>query len=284
MRIPLICHWRGDGDIARAFLEYYAESVSEFHLILHGPDETNRAILALRTSFPITIHAVYDSRFDSVEKARRLNQLMPSFMGQWVLVVDSDEFVELPYSSVRDAIRELERSHVSCMAAPMLQRLRRNGSLESPEIVRDAFGEFPLCSERLYEMMGSTGCIDKYPLFRCGPETSIGMGPHCPPNGADSVSDAFRGVTHHFKWRNSAIERISYRIEIGSPWAETESVSYLKYLTAHDFLLPLDDAFIYSRGELFRRRLLRRPSFPIGARLSSWSERLRNPRGRMRKK
>ena len=259
MKIPLICHWQGDRDIAHAFLEYYAPNVSEFHLILHGPEETNRHILALRAGFPITIRSMYDSPFDEYEKTRRLNELIPSFMGQWIFLVDSDEFVELPYSSGKETVHHLERSRLSCIAAPMIQRLRKDGSLESPEIISDAFAEFPLCSERLYELMGGKGNAIKYPLFKCGPKTSIGIGNHYLPNGPDTHNDAFRGVTHHFKWKKSAIQRISYMIEIGWPWAETEAIPYLKYLTTHDLFLPLDGSFIYSRDKLFRRGLLRRP-------------------------
>lgn len=49
-------------------------------------------------------------------------------------------------------------------------------------------------------------------------------------------------------------------IHAGSPWAQTESVRYLDYLTSHGLRLPLDDTFLYSRDELFRRKLLRMPS------------------------
>jgi hypothetical protein len=273
VKIPLVCHWRGDGDIAEAFLEYYSSQVSGFHLILHGPEDENRGILALRSRFPIVVHDSYDGPFDDGEKARRLNALLATFMGEWILLADSDEFVELPHSFVGETIDALERSRLSCLSAPMLQRLRRDGSLNSPEIVQDPFAEFPLCSERLYALMGGTGSIGKYPLFRCGPETVVSIGNHGPPNGTDSVCDAFIGVTHHFKWKRSAINRISYTIEIGWQWAQSESVPYLKYLGTHGFVLPLDDSFVYSREALYKRRLLKRPRYIITARMGCWVKR-----------
>src|SRR5690242_508639 len=104
MKVNLLSHWRGDGDIARAFFEYYSDSVEEFHLIVHGPIDENREVLALRTEFPIAFHGRYDGPFDDSEKARRLNQLLPIFKGKWVLLVDSDEFVELPFSSISETI------------------------------------------------------------------------------------------------------------------------------------------------------------------------------------
>jgi Glycosyl transferase family 2 len=274
LKIPLVCHWRGDGDIAEAFLNYYSSQVSGFHLILHGPEEENRAILDLRSRFAIVVHDSYDGLFDDGEKARRLNALLPKFMGEWVLLVDSDEFVELPHSSVGETIDALERSRLSCLAAPMLQRLRSDGSLKSPEIVRDPFAEFPLCSERLYGLMGSsTACIGKYPLFRIGPETVVSIGNHGAPNGADSACDAFIGVTHHFKWKRSAIDRISHTIEAGWQWAGSESALYLKYLGMHDFTLPLDDSFAYSRRALCERGLLKRPRYITTARIRCWAKR-----------
>jgi hypothetical protein len=261
MKIPLVCHWRGDGDIAEAFLQYYSSQVSEFHLILHGAEHENRRILDLRSRFPIIIHDSYDGPFDDGEKARRINALLCTITGEWLLLVDSDEFIEFPHSSLEETIGALERSRLSCLAAPMLQRLRSDGSLYSPEIVRDPFTEFPLCSQRLYVLMGSAGMISKYPLFKNGPGTVISIGNHGPPNGTDSTCDAFIGVTHHFKWRRSAIERISRTIEMGWQWAQSESVPYLKYLGTHGFVLPLDDSFVYTRRALYERGLLKRPRF-----------------------
>src|SRR5262249_33605655 len=163
---------------------------------------------------------------------------------------------------------------------PMLQRLRSDGLLKSPEIVRDPFAEFPLCSERLYALMGSsTASVGKYPLFSVGPETVVAIGNHGPPNGVDSACDAFIGVTHHFKWKRSAIDRISRTVEMGWQWAQSESTLYLKYLGTHGFALPLDDSFAYSREALCERGLLKRPRYIITARMRCWAKR-RLRRGR----
>ena len=274
MRIPLICHWRGDNDIAGAFLEHYSGWVSEFHIILHGPRAESTALLDLQSRFPITIRDWYDSPYDEYEKERRLNRLIMEFVGQWVLVVDSDELVELPYRSVESTIVELEKAGATSLAAPMLQRLRMDGSLNSPEVIRDAFAEFPLCSEQLYTILGSTGVTAKYPLFRCRPRTAIGIGNHVPPNRIKALSDEFRGVTHHFKWKRTAVRRITSMIDVDWPWAKSESIPYLRYLDAHGQTLPLDGAFVYSRKELFRRGLLRRPAAPVGVQMHDDDERV----------
>jgi Glycosyl transferase family 2 len=256
MKIPLICHWSGDGDIARSFLDYYQQWASAFHLILHRSTEANRTILSLVEDYPIIIHASYGGPFDDSEKQRRLNQLLQEFLEQWIILVDSDELLELPCESLEQTLRLLENVGSSCMAAPLLQRLRVDGSLDSPEIVTDMQKEFPLCSERLYEFMGGTGWLPKFPLFRCEAHSSIAIGNHNPANGSSSTSNEIRGVTHHFKWRRSVVRRISDRIAEEWNWASTESSQYLKYLESHDFKLPTEEAFLYSRDELFRRQLL----------------------------
>jgi hypothetical protein len=258
MRIPLLCHWSGDGDIAHAFLDYYSPSVSGFHLILHRSPEINRAILDLADNYPIVIHTTYDGPFDDAEKQRRLNELLPEFLGQWMLLVDSDEFLELPYDSLEETVLKLERTGSTCMAAPLLQRLRADGSLDSPDVIFNLQKEFPLCSEGLYELMGGTGYLPKFPLLRCDSKTGISIGNHNPANGPNSVNDRIRGVSHHFKWRRPVVRKISDRIEEEWAWASTESAQYLRYLESCQFKLPLTDVFVYSREELFRRGFLRR--------------------------
>ena len=40
------------------------------------------------------------------------------------------------------------------MAAPLLQRLTEDGSLETPPVIENPFEKFPLCSQDLYRRMG----------------------------------------------------------------------------------------------------------------------------------
>ena len=263
MKIPLLCHWNGDGDIANAFLEYYSEWVSEFHLILHGAAETNRTILELSRNFPVTIHSEYEGPFDDVEKRLRLNKLAQMFLGEWLLLVDSDEFVELPYSTIDETVSRLEEYSCTYLAAPLLQRFRADCSLNSPNVVVDIANEFPMCSERLYELMGSSGSLVKFPLFKCSAASTIFYGNHAPPNElSSSVGDQISGVTHHFKWRRSVLSRIIARIDERWPFAATEAVPYLRYLETNDLKLPATGSFRYSRLGLFERNLLRRVPNP----------------------
>jgi hypothetical protein len=261
MKIPLLCHWNGDGDIAAAFLQYYTKWVSQFYFIIHGTEEENRTILDLSKDFPVIIHSSYTDRFDEAEKTRRLNELAQKFSGEWLLLVDSDEFVELPYDSLEETVSSLEDLSSVCMAAPMLQRFRADRSLNSPEVVINISDEFPMCSEQLYELMGGAPTTSKFPLFRCTPTSVIGFGNHFPQKRLNSQDNEISGVTHHFKWRRSVISRINDRIEEGWPWSAVEAIPYLRYLEANNFKLPATGSFQYSRCELFERKLLRRARF-----------------------
>ena len=61
----------------------------------------------------------------------------------------------------------------TCMAAPMLQRLTLDGSLETPSVIDDPFKVFPRCSVTLYREMGMKGDIFKFPLFYCSRDTRL---------------------------------------------------------------------------------------------------------------
>jgi hypothetical protein len=186
--------------------------------------------------------------------------------GQWLLVVDSDEFVEFPFRHIPRTIRMLELARANAMRAPMLQHMKLDGSLNTPEVIDDPFRVLPLCSVSLYEKMGSYASIDKHPLFYCSNGTVLSDGGnHGPPLGAPPVTRSVLGVTHHFKFRSSILQRLDKRIHSSHPWRH-ESEQFLNYLENHDYRLPLDGSFIYSRAELFRRGLLRRFTLQSGLR------------------
>jgi hypothetical protein len=143
--------------------------------------------------------------------------------------------------------------------APMLQHLCRDGGLDTPDTMTDPFETQPLCSVDLYALMGCSADIRKYPLFFN--QEGIALfdgGNHNRPVGLRSESAAILGVTHHFKFRRQVRDRLLRRANSAHPYRE-QSVDLYSYLERHDMRLPLDGAFIYSRRELFRRRLLARP-------------------------
>jgi glycosyltransferase involved in cell wall biosynthesis len=268
MSLRLFSHVNADSDLIEAWLKYYLRlGVDWFHLVVHGPPEENAKLLAIKGSYPITIEDVYQGPFpatvshggklNSTEKKNRLDALLARYTGQWVLLVDSDEFVEFPYRDIPETIRKLECANADLMAAPMLQRLKTDGSLDSPPVIDDPFEIFPLCSVDLYRRMAVSADIFKFPLFYCASGTElVDDGNHHPPRGLKPKAAEMRGVTHHFKFRRTITQRLEKRINSEHPW-RYESVGFRQYLENHANRLPLEEAFPYSREELFRRKLLR---------------------------
>lgn len=260
MKLGLVSHVNGDGDLLDAWFTYYRRlGVSTFHLIVHGPREENERLYVLKDSHPVIIEDAYEGEFHSEEKKQRLNSLLARLRGQWLLLVDSDEFVEFPYQTVRTTIRMLRLMRRNALFAPMVQHLTLDGSLDTPALVEDPFRTFPLCSVDLYQRMRVQASISKYPLFFCTDRTTIkDGGNHSCPNG--NVTCSLQGATHHFKFRRAVSQRLDNRIHSAHPWRH-ESVQFQEYLESNANRLPLEFTFAYSRRELFRRGLLRRFTF-----------------------
>jgi hypothetical protein len=268
MKLKLLSHVNGDGDLLEAWFSYYLRlGVTSFNLVAHGSRSENSRLFALKDSFPVTVEDCYEGVFTSEEKKRRLDALLAASRDQWVLLVDSDEFVEFPYRHIPMTIRALDLARSNILFAPMLQHLTPDGSLATPETIEDPFRTFPLCSVELYKKMGSKASIRKFPLFYCTEGTVLSDGGnHNPPRDHASAISSLLGVTHHFKFRRHVRNRLDSRIESAHSWRH-ESVEFRDYLDRCNGRLPLQDTFSYSRSELFRRGLLRR--FTVGAALRS---------------
>jgi hypothetical protein len=276
MSLKLISHVNGDSDLIEAWLKYYLRlGVDRFHLVVHGDPEENRKLLAIQDSYPITIEDTYGGPFLGEHKKNRLDTVLARYTEQWIVLVDSDEFVEFPYPDIPETIRKLTFAHANVMVAPMLQRLRADGALETPPVIDNPFEMFPMCSEDLYQRMGAEASILKFPLFFCTKHTQLEEeGNHSPPRGSERRTSAMRSVTHHFKFRRTVSQRLEKRINSPYLWRH-ESVQFREYLASHANRLPLEGAFAYSREELFRRGLLRKLSLrnsvrAIGRKLQVW--------------
>jgi Glycosyl transferase family 2 len=258
MELSLVSHLHGDGDLLEAWIRHYLRlGVSSFHLIVHGPREENDLLYLLKEVYPIHIESEYDGPFATEEKRFRLNCLLKRLCGRWLLLVDSDEFAELPYRTISSTVRMLRLTRTTALPAPMLQHLTPDGCLDTPATIEDPFHVLPMCSIDLYRRMGVDAAVNKYPLFYCGSHTELSDGGNHFCQAGNIASPWLRGVTHHFKFRRSVIRRIEDRIRSGHSWHH-ESVRFLQYLEGHSNRLPLEAAFPYSRDELFRRGLLRK--------------------------
>jgi hypothetical protein len=257
MELRVVSHVNGDGDLLEAWFKYYRRlGVSSFHLVVHGPRKENERLYALKDSHPIVIEDAYEGPFNSEEKRRRLNSLLAGMRGQWLVVADSDEFVEFPYPTISTTIRMLRLIRRNALFAPMVQHLTPDGSLDTPEVIADPFHTFPLCSVDLYQTMGVQASISKWPLFYCTNRTLLreGGNHNCP---IGNVASSMQGATHHFKFRRSVSLRLDQRIHSAHPWRH-ESVQFRRFLESNANRLPTSGTFAYSRDALFRRGLLRK--------------------------
>jgi glycosyltransferase involved in cell wall biosynthesis len=270
MSLKLLSHVNADSDLIEAWLKYYLRlGVDRFHLVVHGTPEENDRLLRIKDSYPVTIEDTYGGPFDCDEKKSHLDAVLARYTGQWIVLVDSDEFVEFPYEDIPATIQKLDLAHANVMAAPMLQRLTADGSLDTPPVIDDPFQVFPLCSVELYRRMGVKADVFKFPLFFCRSGTELAQeGNHFPPLGSEPCGTALLGVTHHFKFRRTVSQRLDKRINSAHLWRH-ESVQFREYLHSHSNRLPLEGAFEYSREELFRRRLLKQLPFSESGRQKS---------------
>jgi hypothetical protein len=260
MTFRLLSHVNRDDDFIEMWLRYYLRlGVGSFHVIAHGGREENKTLYSLVGSYPIEILDAYTGPFHVFEKRDRLNWALGKLGGGWMVLVDSDELVELPYPTLSRTVHMMRWLRADAISAPMLQRFAANGSADAAAAA-SPFESYPWCSVDLYARLGQPqAIIDKYPLFLVSRRTSLRSGGnHYPPNGLGSRIAPMLGVTHHFKWRPAVHGRLVDRVSGSHPYRH-ESVQYLSYLEQVGWRLPTEGAFLYSRRELFRRGLLSRP-------------------------
>ena len=260
MKFRLISHVNRDDDLIEAWLQHYLRlGVASFHLIAHGGREQNQRLFEIADRYPVHILDTYTGAFDPFEKRDRLAWGLSTLGSGWVVLVDSDEFLELPYRSLSTTVNMMRWLRADALRAPMLQRFAWDG------IYIDGgarpFDAYPWCSVNLYARLGQPqAVIDKYPVFELQRHTWLNSGGnHYPPNGHGSRLAPMLGVTHHFKWRPAVQNRLSERASSTHAY-RGESQHYVKFLGESGWRLPTDGTFRYSRRALFIRGLLRRPT------------------------
>ena len=260
MKFRLISHVSSDDDLIEAWLQHYLKlGVASFHLIAHGGREQNQRLFEIVDRYPIQILDTYRGVFDPFEKRDRLAWGLATFGSGWVVLVDSDEFLELPYRSLSATVNVMRWLRADTLHAPMLQRFAWDGV--TVEGGAKPFEAYPWCSVDLYARPGQPqAVIDKYPIFQLQQRTWLKSGSnHYPPNGLGSRLAPMLGVTHYFKWRPAVQNRQSQRADSTHAY-RGESQQYIKFLGESGWRLPTDGTFKYSRHALFHRGLLRRPA------------------------
>ncbi len=275
----LLSHLRDESDILEGWIRHYQRlGVRSFHLIAHGGPTHNARLFGLVGSAPIVIEERVEGPYDEHEKIRRLQRVAERYPGEWLVVVDGDELLEVPYDDLPTTAARLGAVGANALAAPFLQRVRADGRLETPAVLDDPLAELPLAVPGLIAALGSGAIETKFPLLRVGPGLAIQGGNHEPPLGRHTLLSSACGVTHHVKWRRPLLDRLEERIATDHV-CRHESQCYLDWLRAHEGTLPLGGAFRCTRKELFARGLLRRTSFCDRGRLWGRARRRRRELG-----
>jgi len=225
---------------------HLALGVSSIHVVAHGPRSENRILFDLARHSPLVVEDEYDGPFDPFEKRDRLNRLVRTFAGEWVVLLDSDEFLEVPYASLRRTVAVMRWLRADMLAAPLLQRHAANGRVEALAGA-DPFEAFPCGSVDLYARLGQPqAATSKYPLFLVGPGTALREGGnHHPPNGATGRSGAAR---RHASFQVAAHRAVAPELASRQcPPVSHESAGYRAFLEDHGWTLPVEGAFVVSR-------------------------------------
>ena len=128
MNFRLISHVNRDDDLIEAWLQHYLKlGVASFHLICHGGHEQNDALFEIAHQYPVQILDSYSGVFDPYEKRDRLAWGLATLRDGWIVLVDSDEFLELPYRSLATTVNVMRWLGADSLQAPMLQRFAWDG-------------------------------------------------------------------------------------------------------------------------------------------------------------
>lgn len=261
---------QNDSDILPFFLDHYRRlGIGAFHIIVHGT--WSKAELAPLYAGDVTIEGIVSEAYDGELRRSALDAVARQFVGEWILVVDADEFMELPYTSLERTIEAMIELGMQELPANLLQRAAPDGVLHTlsegpPEEL------FTCYDYRLAERMGTEFPVwkSKYTLVRVGPAFCLHQGSHHPSNGRAAMHVPIRGVLHHFKWRDRLLRSIArQRGEVGKQQGnQEEQNAYHRWLYTNNQRLPTEGLRPCSRSALLREGHL---IVPTRSELNLWS-------------
>jgi len=261
-RIPRLLAFVGhnDADILPFFLAHYRKlGVSRFLLALHGP--WPEAVLdGLTSNKDVAIWDLLGGIYDDAHRRSILNLMAEGEYGRWVLVVDVDEFLELPLQTLPRMIDALELMGEAAMPAFLLQRVTVDGSLPPLDPILPIESQFPHGYFGLCEAMQTERPVwkTKYPLAKVTSDFKIDRGNHWPSVKGAQAHLPIRGVVHHYKWR--AALKSALDLTRGPSSNRDEMASYRHWLNTHGDRLPVAKARLVSRDDLFARGLMVKPT------------------------
>ena len=255
--VAMIGH--ADADLLPFFLAHYRQlGVASFVLAFHG-DWDRVELDRLDGESDVHIWDVLGGEYSDGLRLSVINAIAKSFRDQWIVLVDADEFLELPQPTFKRTIRTLQVLGLDCLPALLVQRQTADGSLPATDPRRDLQSQFPLYHLHLCEEMGLELPVwkTKFPLAQVTDTFLSKRGNHLPPNGRLVDQAPIRGIVHHFKWREAL--RLALTLPRGKNANGHEMQVYGRWLDEHGGKLPLAGGRPYSSADLRRRGFLVRP-------------------------
>lgn len=251
-----------DSALIKPFLEHHRSiGVTAFHLILHGAWQDSRLdYLAQQNGVLVKEHVT--ERYSEALLRRKYNELIATLTGQWVVLVDGDELLELPYSSLGEVAERMRILGINDLPAFLVQRLSADGSLCEVGPDSDLTDQFPMMNFNLCEdlFVANPTWKDKFPFFYVTPHCVSRRGNHVPPNGLSPSNAPIRAVLHHFKWTAKFRDKLDNWKPGSGRGNDNEFAAYKQWFAKNDYRLPTEASVEYSRDELFRQGLLVAPS------------------------
>jgi len=244
-----------DADIVRPLIQHYRTlGIDRFQFLLRGPwaDEDLRVLKENGVEICERTHEPYSDR----RKRELLQRHIFAAQGEWIVLVDADEFLELPCATIAETVRYLDFLGAEDLPAVLLQRVAEGGQLVPLGDATDLNGLFPYFDYGLCERMGIANSIwkGKYPLARVGPKFRTTRGNHLPHLERAAALAPIRGVLHHFKWRDRLPSAIGQKR--GEDSNSSEMKAYGSWLESHGGRVPVEGLEVYSRAALFERGYL----------------------------
>ncbi len=197
-RLPFLYH----------FLRHYlglGVPASNFLITLHATDDSdllspaavirNFGILKIRTRREsYDCHLFHDAILAAITSCAH---------DDWVLCVDFDEYVELPFE-LPELISQLETRNLNAMKGTLVDRISEDGGLPEVRLEPGLWQQFPLAAPLTGELVA--GCAEKVCLFQAPLKPRLGH--HFLTD--DSEARFARGTmnVHHFKWDATLVPRL----------------------------------------------------------------------------
>lgn len=217
-------------DLLPHFVRWYQRlGLDRFLLVMHG--SWSPESLATIASLPgVECVRQVEGSFCTVLSCAELTAIALRHVGEWTVVVDADEFLEMPVPTLREMVAVLEAAGVDERYASLLQRMAADGSLPEMGADSDRDALFPMMQPGLTEHMGMHPPTwkSKYPFARIGPDFVYQRCNHLQGNSRSLAHVPVRAVLHHFKWRSRLFD--AFTRERGEGEKAGEMAVYGHYL------------------------------------------------------